>query len=106
MEGHREGMETGMRILLIEDDTVLGAAVRDQIATDGQSVDWVMRLDEAGDAAKSTSYDLILLDLDLDGALPSDGKIRDIGDNPTRSDLIQPGAGGDEWGQRDRVQDP
>ena len=54
-----------MRILLIEDDTVLGAAVRDQIATDGQSVDWVMRLDEAGDAAKSTSYDLILLDLML-----------------------------------------
>ena len=54
-----------MRILLIEDDTVLGAAVRDQIAADGQSVDWVMRLDAAGDAAKSASYDLILLDLNL-----------------------------------------
>ena len=54
-----------MRILLIEDDTVLGAAVRDQIAADGQSVDWVMRLDAAGDAAKSASYDLILLDLML-----------------------------------------
>ncbi len=36
-----------MRILLIEDDTVLGAAVRDQIAGDGQSVDWVTRLDAA-----------------------------------------------------------
>ena len=36
-----------MRILLIEDDTVLGAAVRDQIAADGQSVDWVRRLDAA-----------------------------------------------------------
>lgn len=45
-----------MQILLIEDDTVLGAAVRDQIAADGQSVDWVMRLDAAGDAAKTTSY--------------------------------------------------
>lgn len=54
-----------MRILLIEDDTVLGAAVRDQIAADGQSVDWVTRLDAAGDAVKSTSYDLILLDLML-----------------------------------------
>ncbi|SLN31886.1 Transcriptional regulatory protein QseB [Roseovarius litorisediminis] len=54
-----------MRILLIEDDTVLGAAVRDQIAGDGQSVDWVTRLDAAGDAVRSAAYDLILLDLML-----------------------------------------
>lgn len=54
-----------MRILLIEDDTVLGAAVRDQIAADGQSVDWVARLDAAGDAMRGASYDLILLDLML-----------------------------------------
>ncbi|WP_439521842.1 response regulator transcription factor [Marivita sp.] len=54
-----------MRILLIEDDTVLGAAVRDQIAADGQSVDWVSRLDAAGDAIAATGYDLILLDLML-----------------------------------------
>jgi two-component system OmpR family response regulator len=54
-----------MRILLIEDDSVLGAAVRDQIAGDGQSVDWAKRLDEAGDAMAGTDYDLILLDLML-----------------------------------------
>lgn len=54
-----------MRILLIEDDNVLGAAVRDQIAGDGQSVDWVTRLDAAGDAIAGTAYDLILLDLML-----------------------------------------
>lgn len=54
-----------MRILLIEDDTVLGTAVRDQIAGDGQSVDWVMRLDAAGDAMASAAYDLVLLDLML-----------------------------------------
>ena len=42
-----------MRILLIEDDTVLGAAVRDQIAGDGHSVDWVGRLDAAGDAMRA-----------------------------------------------------
>ena len=54
-----------MRILLIEDDTTLGAAVRDQIAADGQSVDWVTRLDAAGDAVSVTGYDLILLDLML-----------------------------------------
>jgi len=54
-----------MRILLIEDDIVLGAAVRDQIAGDGQSVDWVTRLDAAGDAMASAPYDLVLLDLML-----------------------------------------
>lgn len=54
-----------MRILLIEDDTVLGAAVRDQITADGQSVDWVTRLDAANDAMAVASYDLILLDLML-----------------------------------------
>ncbi|MGE4326401.1 MAG: response regulator transcription factor [Pseudodonghicola sp.] len=54
-----------MRILLIEDDTVLGAAVRDQIAGDGQSVDWVTRLDTATEALLGTGYDLILLDLML-----------------------------------------
>lgn len=54
-----------MRVLLIEDDTVLGAAVRDQIVADGHGTDWVMRLDAAGDALATASYDLILLDLML-----------------------------------------
>ena len=54
-----------MRILLIEDDTVLGAAVRDQIAGDGHSVDWVTRLDAAGDALAAAAFDLVLLDLML-----------------------------------------
>ena len=54
-----------MRILLIEDDTVLGAAVRDQIAGDGHSVDWVQRLDAASDAIAGAGYDLALLDLML-----------------------------------------
>lgn len=54
-----------MRILLMEDDAVLGAAVRDQIAGDGHSVDWVTRLDGARDAMAGAGYDLILLDLML-----------------------------------------
>ncbi|MBD8893616.1 response regulator transcription factor [Roseibium litorale] len=54
-----------MRVLLIEDDTVLGTAVRDQIAGDGHSVDWVTRLDEARDAINSASFELVLLDLML-----------------------------------------
>ena len=54
-----------MRILLIEDDHVLGAAVRDQISADGHSVDWVARLDAATDAMATTPYDLVMLDLML-----------------------------------------
>lgn len=71
-----------MRILLIEDDRVLGTAVRDQIAGDGQSVDWVMRLDAAGDALVGAAYDLILLDLMLpDGrGIPFLRRLRARGD--------------------------
>ena len=54
-----------MRILLIEDDAVLGSAVRDQIAGDGHSVDWVQRLDAAASAIAGVNYDLVLLDLML-----------------------------------------
>ena len=71
-----------MRILLIEDDTVLGAAVRDQIAADGHSVDWMTRLDQAGDAMAGAAYDLVLLDLMLpDGrGLPFLKTLRGRGD--------------------------
>ena len=54
-----------MRTLLVEDDSVLGAAVRDQLAGDGHSVDWVMRLDAARDAMAGAVHDLVLLDLML-----------------------------------------
>lgn len=54
-----------MRVLLIEDDTVLGAAVRDQIVADGHSVDWATRLDAASGYLGVAVYDLILLDLML-----------------------------------------
>lgn len=71
-----------MRVLLIEDDTVLGAAVRDQIAADGHSVDWVTRLDAAGDHMAAAGYDLVLLDLMLpDGrGLPFLRRLRGAGD--------------------------
>lgn len=58
-----------MRILLVEDDDVLGPAVRDQIAADGHSVDWAERLDAAGDAMAVAAYDLVLLDLMLPDGL-------------------------------------
>lgn len=58
-----------MRVLLIEDDSVLGAAIRDQIHADGHSVDWVVRLDSANEALLAAAYDLVLLDLMLPDGL-------------------------------------
>jgi two-component system OmpR family response regulator len=58
-----------MRILLIEDDRVIGGAIRDQVDSEGHSVDWVQRLDAAGDALAGAHFDLILLDLMLPDGL-------------------------------------
>lgn len=54
-----------MRILLIEDDHVLGAAIRDHVAAEGHGVDWMQRLDDADAALDSVAYQLVLLDLNL-----------------------------------------
>ncbi|MHA6644493.1 response regulator transcription factor [Mesorhizobium sp. A623] len=54
-----------MRILLVEDDMILGAAVQDHVIADNHSVDWVTRLDAASDHIDSAAYDLVLLDLML-----------------------------------------
>ncbi|MBN9271859.1 MAG: response regulator, partial [Mesorhizobium sp.] len=54
-----------MRVLLIEDDDVLGEAVRDHIAADGHAVDWSTTLVDARDHLDVVPYDLILLDLHL-----------------------------------------
>lgn len=63
--GRVSGESETMRILLIEDDTILGAAIRDQIVCDCHSVDWVTRLDAARAHVLSAAYDLLLLDLML-----------------------------------------
>ena len=54
-----------MRVLLVEDDAVLGAAVRDAVAAEGHAVDWATRLSEAQEYRDVASYHLILLDLML-----------------------------------------
>lgn len=54
-----------MRILLVEDDESLGAAVREQAAADGHAVDWVKRAGAAEDGLRTVAYDFVLLDLML-----------------------------------------
>jgi two-component system response regulator QseB len=56
-----------MRLLLAEDDQMIGAAVRDVLLQDGYVVDW-LRDGQRADAALATGqYDLALLDLGLPG---------------------------------------
>ncbi|ACL58032.1 response regulator [Methylobacterium nodulans] len=54
-----------MRILLIEDDLVLGEAVRDHLLSDGHSADWMKTVADAAAAITAAVYDLVLLDLML-----------------------------------------
>lgn len=54
-----------MRILTIEDDLLLGQAVRDQVVAEGHSADWVTRLADAEAARRAGVFDLVLLDLML-----------------------------------------
>lgn len=54
-----------MRVLLVEDDHVLGEALRDHVAAVGHAVDWFKMLDDAKAATLTMAYGLILLDMRL-----------------------------------------
>ncbi|MCP4614858.1 MAG: response regulator transcription factor [Bradyrhizobium sp.] len=54
-----------MRVLLIEDDRMIGAAVKAALKDAAYAVDWVQTGNLAIDAALSESYDIALLDLGL-----------------------------------------
>ena len=54
-----------MRILLVEDDTMIGQAVQGLLRGDGYVVDWVQDGAQADAALRGHHYDLVLLDLGL-----------------------------------------
>ena len=56
-----------MRVLLAEDDAMIGAVVRDRLRGQGFAVDWVRDGREADAALAGDVYDLLLLDLGLPG---------------------------------------
>jgi DNA-binding response OmpR family regulator len=56
-----------MRLLLAEDDRMIGTAVRDALAQDGYVVDWMRDGLRADAALADGRYDLVLLDLGLPG---------------------------------------
>lgn len=56
-----------MKILLAEDDTLLGEAIAASLALDGMSVDWFKRGDAAEDAVNQNTYDALILDIGMPG---------------------------------------
>ena len=54
-----------MRLLLVEDDTMIGEAVRDLLRDEQYAVDWVKDGERAETALRAQHYDLVLLDLGL-----------------------------------------
>ncbi len=54
-----------MRLLLVEDDTMIGESVLDLLRAEHYAVDWVKDGEMAETAMRTQTYDLILLDLGL-----------------------------------------
>ncbi|HWI81031.1 response regulator transcription factor [Ramlibacter sp.] len=56
-----------MRLLLVEDDPMIGEAVLDALRSEHYAVDWVRDGAMADTALRTENYDLVLLDLGLPG---------------------------------------
>lgn len=56
-----------MRVLLVEDDTMIGEVVRDTLKDESYAVDWIQNGLAVASTLKAQPYDLILLDLGLPG---------------------------------------
>jgi DNA-binding response OmpR family regulator len=54
-----------LRVLLVEDDHVLGEALRDHVAAASHAVDWFKTVADATAATQTVTYGLVLLDLRL-----------------------------------------
>lgn len=54
-----------MRLLLVEDDTMIGESVLDLLRAEQCAVDWVRDGEAADSALRTQDYDLVLLDLGL-----------------------------------------
>ena len=56
-----------MRVLLVEDDSIIGDALTSSLSQEGFAVDWLRRGDHAASALDTEPYDLLVLDLGLPG---------------------------------------
>ena len=60
-----------MRLLLVEDDRMIGASLRQALRAEGHAVDWVYDATAANAALASERFDLVLLDLGLPAPVSS-----------------------------------
>jgi two-component system OmpR family response regulator/two-component system response regulator QseB len=60
-----------MRLLLVEDDKILGDGLQAGLTMEGYAVDWLTDGSQADEALKSHNFDLVVLDLGLPG-MPGD----------------------------------
>ena len=67
-----------MRLLLVEDDAMIGEAIRTGLKREGFAVDWVCDGESAAQVLRTEEFDLLLLDLGLPrkGGLPILGELR------------------------------
>src|SRR4051812_46035427 len=54
-----------MRMLLVEDDAMIGRSLKKALSDAGMAVDWVKTSGDCRAAASTTEYNLLLLDLGL-----------------------------------------
>ncbi|WP_020484350.1 MULTISPECIES: response regulator [unclassified Methylomonas] len=54
-----------MRLLLVEDDAILGDGLKAGLTLEGYAVDWLIDGAQADEALKLNHYDLVVLDLNL-----------------------------------------
>ena len=71
-----------MRLLLVEDDPMIGEAVQDLLRAEHYAVDWVRDGEAADTALRANAYDLVMLDL----GLPKRDGIAVLRDLRTRKD--------------------
>ena len=61
----RPSCPLAMRLLLVEDDPMIGEAVQDLLRAEHYAVDWARDGDAADTALRTQTYDLVLLDIGL-----------------------------------------
>src|SRR3546814_8228597 len=56
-----------MRLLVVEDDAHVGAAISSSLRQDGHAVDWIRDGEEADEVLRYQQYDAIIIDIGLPG---------------------------------------
>ncbi len=102
-----------MRVLVIEDDTILGHALQEFLGEQGYAVDWLKDGEQVLGAIGGQTYDLLLLDLNLPGVSGLDvlRQIRDKGNQEpvlvlTARDALEDRVAGLDAGADDYVTKP